>query len=105
MRSTGEDEEEEEGEDVEKTPCWPPTPPMTVRQRAIITQLRAGSTRSLLATKKSWPRMGLETAACRKGKLKLWPPNFTAVGTVDQEAIGLPPAPTNGDPEDGLLEK
>jgi len=49
--------------------------------------------------------MGRETAACKKGKSKLWPPNFTVVGTVDQEAMGLPPAPTNGGPEDGLCEK
>jgi hypothetical protein len=68
------------------------------------TCLEDGSTKSLLAAKKSIPRMGLETAARMKLHRNVRRPKVRVFLTVPQEGMDFPSAPMSGVPEEGARE-
>jgi hypothetical protein len=68
------------------------------------TCLEEGSTKSLLAARKSIPKMGLETAARMKLHRNVRRPKVSVFLTVPQEGMDFPSAPMRGVPEEGALE-
>jgi hypothetical protein len=58
-----------------------------------------GSTNRPRAERKSIPRIGLDTAARMKEKMKVWRPKLSFLVTFPQAEIGLPSAPAKRGPE------
>jgi hypothetical protein len=65
---------------------------------------KEGLTKSLLADKKSTPRIGFEIAARMKVLRKVLTLKVKDFLTLPQEQMGLPSAPESGMPEEGVQE-